>query len=710
MKIGKRNSNTKIKKIGDDIINNFANTLREEKEKDKIKFANLLQSQEFNTILKEILTHAYKKENEIYILNTYLRSLKKFMNIIQFDENETIIENFLSKISSNLQSLFLGQNKMLMRIGDQGDYFYIILQGSVSVLVTKTISIYMSQEQYTEQLKILYNNEPYLYEGTLKLNKKSSYYVNLEEIEFKDPKYILEGKNKVKSLDEYISFMNGEKFIDSSSQFHSEVKLMCYFKVTELTQGNSFGEIALIDSKQKRTASIFCNEDCFFGILSSVAYKKSMKKIQEQIKRENIEFVFNTQLFNQISLKFFTQSYWNYFINRRIQKGDFLFKEGFERDEIYFIQEGEIKINANLNFEKIEKILHCLMPKYKINKEKNIVDKNNEIVICFGKKGQILGLGDLLYKNKFYCNAICDSVNANFFAIDVNIFFSIAKNFQDVLSSFKELEDNKKRIMIRRLKTIKFAFKNSLIGEKVIENGMITKSGKEIKFDDWFDYEKNLILKSSEIKRKKVFVDLDKIKKRNHFNLSLRKDKNKNKIYYNSYRAKNKTFINLDNNNNNNDINKKMMIINIKKGQNIKTNLKKFQSRNPKLILNDNSYNNNTLKTPQKYNTKNIIGNFSDDEVIQNIIFAEKKTVSKMLKNEKQIYNNLFKKVNHNKNYLSIYEKASLLSKRRIQSGILSNKNKFDFPKRILTDYNKENEKSDDKIIYISKFFLTKYD
>ena len=350
------------------------------------------------------------------------------------------------------------------------------------------------------------------------------------------------------------------------------------------------------------------------------------------------------------------------------------------------------------------------MPKYKINKEKNVVDKNNEIVICFGKKGQILGLGDLLYKNKFYCNAICDSVNANFFAIDVNIFFSIAKNFQDVLSSFKELEDNKKRIMIRRLKTIKFAFKNSLIGEKVIENGMITKSGKEIKFDDWFDYEKNLILKSSEIKRKKVFVDLDKIKKRNHFNLSLRKDKNKNKIYYNSYRAKNKTFINLDNNNNNNDINKKMMIINIKKGQNIKTNLKKFQSRNPKLILNDNSYNNNTLKTPQKYNTKNIIGNFSDDEVIQNIIFAEKKTVSKMLKNEKKIYNNLFKKVNHNKNYLSIYEKASLLSKRRIQSGILSNKNKFDFPKRILTDYNKENEKNEDKIIYISKFFLTKND
>ena len=30
----------------------------------------------------------------------------------------------------------------------------------------------MSIEQYIEQLKTFYNNEPYLFEGTIKLNKK----------------------------------------------------------------------------------------------------------------------------------------------------------------------------------------------------------------------------------------------------------------------------------------------------------------------------------------------------------------------------------------------------------------------------------------------------------------------------------------------------------------------------------------------------------
>ena len=700
MKINKRYSSPKLKKqVGDEVINNFANLLKKEKEKDKLKFERLLQSPEFNSILKEILTHSYKKEYEIYILNTYLRSLEKFMNIIKFDDNETLIENFLSKISSNLQSLLLEQNDMLMRIGDEGDYFYIILSGSVSVLVTKIISIYMSQEQYIEQLKIFYNNEPYLFEGTIKLNKKSSYYINLDDIKIKDKKYILEGKNKPKSLDEYLSYMNGEKFTDISSQYYDEVKLMCYFKVTELTEGNSFGEIALIDSKQKRTASIYVNENSFFGKLSANAYKKSMKRIQEQIKRENIEFVFNTQLFNQISLKFFSQSYWNYFINRRVSKGDFLFKNGFERDEIYFIQEGEIKIKALLNFEKIELILNNLMPRYKKKKDKTVFDKENEIVLCYGKKGQILGMGDLLYKNRFFCDAICESMNANFFAIDINIFLSMGKNFTDVIDAFKKIENNKKKIMIRRLNNIKYSYQNSLLGEQYIENGIITKSGKEIKFDDWFDYDKNFSPKSCDCKRKKVILNINNIRSRNILSpLSLISHHKKNlkdriKNSFNSFnQIKNKIDSDLD-------VNKKYMIINLKKGECINSSLTKFSSKNPKLLNNSNYKNHNNTyfinqsekKNKNKIN-KHSKNSYSNDEIVQNIIFAEEKTVSRMLKRERKLFLSTHKNddINHNKynknnkyNYNSQNKKLSFLSN-RIKSAI---KPKFNFLSFTLQNY-----------------------
>ena len=707
MKINKRYSSPpKTKRLGEDVINNFANLLKKEKENDKIKFERLLQSQEFNLILKEILTHSYKKENEIYILNTYLRSLEKFMNIVKFDDNETIIENFLSKISSNLQSLLLEKNDMLMRIGDQGDYFYIILSGSVSVLVTKIISIYMSIEQYIEQLKTFYNNEPYLFEGTIKLNKKSTYYINLDEIQKKDKKYILEGNNKPKSLDEYLSYMNGEKFTDISSQYYDEVKLMCYFKVTELTQGNSFGEIALIDSKQKRTASIYVNENSFFGTLSAQAYKKSMKRIQEQIKRENIEFVFSTQLFNQISLKFFSQSYWNYFINRKVSKGDFLFKKGFERDELYFIQEGEIKIKTTLNFEKIELIIKNLMPKYKIEKEKELIDKENEIVLGFGKKGHILGMGDLLYKNRFFCDAVCDSMTANFFAIDINVFLSMGKNFTDVINAFKKIENNKKKIMIRRLQNIKYSYKNSLLGEQYIENGIITKSGKEIKFDDWFDYDKNFFPKSCDCKRKKVVVNINKIRTRNILSpFSLRNNSNhksnkKEKIknsFHSFYKEKYNTDTDLD-------INKKFMIINLKKGQCLNPSLIKFCSKNHKLLNQNNKYKshnktysmniNQSVKKNKIY--KQTRNSFSNDQIIQNILFAEDKTVSRMLKREKKIYLNTQKNIDidNDNNYNSPkYKQLSFLSN-RIKSAIKPKFNiSFFSAKRYLTQYNITNLK-----------------
>ena len=52
-------------------------------------------------------------------------------------------------------------------------------------------------------------------------------------------------------------------YINEPSKYHGKVKLICYFKVTELNKGNLFGTIALIDSKQKSCV----DENSFFGIL-----------------------------------------------------------------------------------------------------------------------------------------------------------------------------------------------------------------------------------------------------------------------------------------------------------------------------------------------------------------------------------------------------------------------------------------------------------
>ena len=688
MKLLKKYSSAKIRKFTDDYLLKFANTLKQEK--DKFKQNRILQSDDFNLILNDILTYQYKKEHEIYILNTYLRSLSKFMNIINFTDNNTVIENFLSKISSNLQSAFFEKNSMLMRIGDLGDYFYIILKGSVSVLVTKVISIHLSHEKFTEHLKILYNNEPYLFKGTIKLNRKGPYFLNFNEIKVYDKKYVIK---KLPSLNDYISLISGDRYINESSKYHSEVKLMCYFKVTELNKGNSFGEIALIDCKQKRTASIFVNENSFFGILSSKDYNNSMKKIQEQIKRDNINFVFNTQLFNQISLNYFTQSYWNYFIHRRIYQGDYIFKENFHRDEIYFIYEGEIKITCHLNLEKIQLILSNLLPYYKYDKYKNYNQKFHEITISFGKKGQILGMGDLLIKDKYFCNAICKSKTLDFFAIDINIFLLIAKSFNDIYNSFKKLEDKKIKIMVKRLKTVEFTLQHSFIEEKVVENHIVTKTGKEINFDDWFDCKKNFSLKTSRLKKKRVLIDFDKIEHINSFYPSqeknrvighkstmpfLKKNITKNhSVLHSLIKQRNKSLSFVVNRNNKK--NEKSMVISLKSKENLNPSLIKFNTRNPPKIS-ISEYNNEKSKniSLQNYLNLNKLNNDgrrnpnNSHSIVKNIVFAEHKVVTKLLKKEKRNYLDLLKN-SENNNDLSIYEKLSSFSKRiKSEMSILS--------------------------------------
>jgi len=692
----KNKNQQKSEKINEKVIDDFVLLLKKDLN-DKLKTERHLKSSEFNLILKDILKHPYKKDSDIFILNFYLKSLKNFMNIIQSENTHYDIDNILEKISTNLQPLQVEQNNMLIKIGEPGDFFYIILSGSVAVLVTKIISIYMSPEQYIQHLKILYNNEPYLFEGTLKLHTKTSYFINLDDIKKKDENFILSGNKKPRTLEEYISWMNGENVIDKSSIYYKEVKIMGYFKVTDLTQGNSFGEIALIDQKHKRTASIYVTDNSFFGILSANAYKKSMRRIQEKIKRENIDFVFSSQLFNQLSLKFFSQSYWNYFINRKISKGDFLFKEGHERDEIYFIHEGEIKIKSILNSEKIEKIFCSLIPKYKIKKkiDKDEIGKNNNITISYGKKGNILGLGDLLYEGKFFCDAICDSNHCSFFAINLQIFYSIAKIYENVLESFKELEEDKKKIMVNRLNTIRYAYKNTLLGDHQFENGIITKSGKEIKFQDWFDYDKNFVLKKSNCKRKNVFVNVEKLKEKNFVpiiynnispiknnSLISRNEKKKfsprlipsssnltktnykiikiesSDIDYNIDNTNNNT---INNSNNNSNTNKKVraLLISMNQGKSLNPSLIQFCANRP-LSNNEKKKNYNSFdkekdlklkkKTYLKLNKEkdlklnkkkiikstrnNINRNFSDD-FIEQIANADEQFISKILKNEK---------------------------------------------------------------------------
>jgi len=510
--------NTQTKSSDNKLIYQLSKRLREN-EKDELITEQIFHNPETLTIIKMILTKYEKDETDIYVLSNYLKSLKSFMLSISQNQSDDFDPIPLLKImSNNLECEEYLKNTFIMKVGEIGKKFYVILSGNVSVLVPKVLKVLMNKKQYISHLKMLFKyNEINLLERTFYNNSSIYSDIRLEEIKeekkkkkkkrkklqkeedkniisedeqnniknFFIPQIInnnkLNNKNEEEkeefTLEKYISEINAEDLYEEKDS--NEVKIVGYYKVTNLKHGSSFGEYALINDDQQRTASIFVNENSVFGTLSSNVYKESLKTIQEEIKKKNVEFVFSSQLFNQISIFLFSQNYWNYFIHKKIVSGEYLFKQGEERNKIYFLQDGEFKITANqLNHKKVNLIISQLG---NINFEKieyDDIGKCIDLPISYAKKGDILGMEDLLYNNQFFCSAICITKKASFFSIDYSIFQNICNYYKKVLENWKRMEKDKKVLMIQKLQGLKFTNKNSLSGEfrKENENAIFWKS------------------------------------------------------------------------------------------------------------------------------------------------------------------------------------------------------------------------------------------
>ena len=126
------------------------------------------------SIILYILSKNIRNQRDIYILNSFLKTQKQFMQIVQGEDENLDKEEILTKINNSLKFMIIEAQTFLLKVGNKGNKFYIILHGNVSVLVPKTINLKMKYEQYIHYLQFLYhNNENYLLEKTINYNNNT---------------------------------------------------------------------------------------------------------------------------------------------------------------------------------------------------------------------------------------------------------------------------------------------------------------------------------------------------------------------------------------------------------------------------------------------------------------------------------------------------------------------------------------------------------
>ena len=435
----------KIKNLGEIINKNIS---------DQKILDSLYNNEENIELIKIILSKKYKTEIEIFIIKTYLKSLHNFISIINENKEEEInIDLLLNKIAKDLKCENYKENTFLMKVGEIGKTFYVILSGSVEILVPKQIEVYMTKIEYINHLKLLnLFKENFLLEKTIFLNK--------ENLIIEKEKYYIEEKLKIDSdlkmnLEEYLNKINGNEYQKENKE-KIYLKIMGYYKVLTLKIGNSFGDYALINENSLRTATIFIREDSFFGILSKDSYQNSIKTLQEKINYSDVNFIYNTKLFEEITLKSLTSHYWNFFIKKRIKKDEILFEYNKIIEDIIFFYQGEVTlIIPNLTCKKINELINQINHQSIMIYDENDYDKPNDTILKYVKKGDILGMNDIIVNNKFICNAICKSEKAIFFSINIKIFNWILSHYKLTFKNWKKLENSNINFILDRLNIIK---------------------------------------------------------------------------------------------------------------------------------------------------------------------------------------------------------------------------------------------------------------
>ena len=333
-----------------------------------------------------------EKERNIEIIVKYIKTLKGYINILKFSEEE--FETNLIESAKILKYSDKEKNEIVVEEGDKGDSFYLLLKGSCVFLVSKLTTYEMTKEEYMFHLfKLRKNNSNELLRQCLLYNNLSfpideSFDVLIKNIvnkktkggEFLDNENIINGakelynylkknttnKTKIKSIEEYIErnkvILKEEKnlTIEEKEKLKKEkkaVQIPNFIIIGKCGKGDTFGELALEKSGGKRKATVITFEESHFAIIYRNEFNNLLKNAVEKAKKKFFSVIVSYTIFSHISNYTLEKKYYKLFALKKFEKGNNLIEQNENGDKSYFIINGDFEIYTNRNIVEINDLI-----------------------------------------------------------------------------------------------------------------------------------------------------------------------------------------------------------------------------------------------------------------------------------------------------------------------------------------------------------------
>lgn len=513
--------------------------------------------------IQYIMTKLNKSPTDIDFMRLYLQSLKKFKSLIKNIES-SILDDLMNRICIQIKCEQFDNNIVVCKQGDKGEKFYIILKGTVSVLISQEKQTIMTKTNYVKYLIMLaFYQENSMLEKTIRINK-SIYYVEetsitsllyifnffflagyhrivkeqyslisrflekekkiyqfifdqlgsfpesfinimdlpetklMEIFDFFKELYINNFDNEyyqtllhakiedllvenpieyintiinAKENKSYLFNVSKEKYckrINNLSPFETEkgvkIKVFTYSEVVQLNEGDVFGDVALMKTEKKRTATIITESECFFGTVTQAQYNMCFKSTQEKKRNLNCFFFINGPIFKGIKQNIFEKKYYNYFAQIELTTGNKLFSQGPRTKNIYFIQKGELAVTCNLSISRVVNFIEALGGNVDSRKIRDVYDSSEEFQkiyskkkilwkICVLKENEVAGFDNFMTNEKFFCDYECNVKHCQFFLLEEQ-FLPILLEDKKIYANINEYINLKKKVIINRLTTL----------------------------------------------------------------------------------------------------------------------------------------------------------------------------------------------------------------------------------------------------------------
>ncbi|CAI2367867.1 unnamed protein product [Moneuplotes crassus] len=294
-----------------------------------------------------------RKYSHIQDLAYYFRNQPYF---VQYEEENGVDNLHLLFRAMKFQTV--DKDKFVIKYGEIGTKFYIILRGSVSVRIPSRLTMDFSfrslLEMIVENKEWIIDNERFI--GILMVIQRlipeiveTSYKIKLN---YKLTKKILKGE-RVDSFKRYGNRFPGfqdlqydDPYYEAPEEDSKEMSFDLMHKVATLSVGFAFGELALMNNSP-RAATIQTEEDCQFAIINKIDFKVIMDRIFKKRYADTVSFLSEFSFLDYLTRKT-KERLCHHLILEKCGVEQKILTEGEPLEYIYLIKKGEFEVTKSV--------------------------------------------------------------------------------------------------------------------------------------------------------------------------------------------------------------------------------------------------------------------------------------------------------------------------------------------------------------------------